>query len=118
MAILSRGESGVQQRGYQVLLDEARLVIRLVNQPRISLVDVVTGEPLSLNSWHHVAVTSDGTGKAAGVSVYVDGELRPVQVRADSLAGSIATESAARVCQESEYRKSATPRHPSSSFQH
>ena len=94
MAILSRGESGVQQRGYQVLLDDARLVIRLVNQPRISLVDVVTGEPLSLNSWHHVAVTSDGTGKAAGVSVYVDGELRPVQVRADSLAGSIATESA------------------------
>jgi hypothetical protein len=94
LAVLSRGESGVLERGYQVLLDDARLVVKLVNQPRISLLDVITREPLSLNSWHHVAVTSDGTGKAAGVSVYVDGELQQVQVRSDSLGGSIATESA------------------------
>jgi len=94
LAILSRGETGAEERGYQVQLDDSLLVVKLVNQPRISLVNLATREPLSLNSWHHVAVTSDGTGKAAGVSVYVDGELRQVQVRSDSLNGSITTSGA------------------------
>ena len=94
LAILSRGESGALGRGYQLLLDDARLVVKLVNQPRISLVEMVAKEPLSLNNWHHVAVTVDGSGKAAGVAIYLDGQLQQTQARSDSLSGSIDTSAA------------------------
>jgi hypothetical protein len=39
--------------------------------------------------WHHVFVTYDGTGTAAGVKIYVDGRLAPSRVVADNLTGSI-----------------------------
>ncbi|HSG72776.1 MAG TPA: DUF1553 domain-containing protein, partial [Planctomycetaceae bacterium] len=43
------------------------------------------------NQWVHVAFTYDGSAKAAGVKVYINGKQQPTNVQADSLKGSIKT---------------------------
>src|SRR5262249_34904820 len=48
--------------------------------------------PLKPNEWHHVFATYDGSGKAAGLRLYVDGVLQERRtVFADTLKSSIHT---------------------------
>ena len=49
---------------------------------------------LTLNAWHHVVVTYDGSRKAAGIKIFVDGVLQSLDVNKDKLKGSIATQHA------------------------
>jgi hypothetical protein len=44
---------------------------------------------LSLSTWHHVAMTYDGSSTAAGVHIYIDGVNQTLSVHADGLASSI-----------------------------
>jgi hypothetical protein len=46
---------------------------------------LLTERTVSLNQWHHVAVTYDGSRWASGVKVYVDGESWKLQVLLDDL---------------------------------
>jgi hypothetical protein len=42
------------------------------------------------NTWHHLAFTYDGSGQAAGVRIFVDGQDDTGDVASDNLAGSFA----------------------------
>ena len=44
---------------------------------------------LAGNRWNHILATYDGSGKAAGVRLYVDGGLKEEVVQQDALAGSV-----------------------------
>ena len=48
-------------------------------------------ETLPRGSWSHVMFTYDGSGKAAGVKVYVNGIKQKLKVALDKLSGSIRT---------------------------
>src|SRR5262249_15227981 len=50
-----------------------------------------TQEPLPREAWSHVLVTYDGSGKAAGVKVYVNGRPARLEVQSDKLRDTIAT---------------------------
>src|SRR5205814_8469745 len=52
---------------------------------------VVSEKPIDATKWHHLAVTYDGSAKAAGVKVYVDGVAQKTQVEADALKGTTRT---------------------------
>ncbi|MBW3541791.1 MAG: DUF1553 domain-containing protein, partial [Planctomycetes bacterium] len=47
---------------------------------------------LNPNEWQHVFVTYDGSSKAAGVTVYVNGKPQPHEVNADSLSATTVTD--------------------------
>jgi hypothetical protein len=49
---------------------------------------VRTQDRLRLGQWYHVALTYDGSGKAAGLRVFVDGKRADVDVVQDALGGS------------------------------
>jgi hypothetical protein len=66
----------------------ARLEFRLVHQWPDDLIRVRTRE-LIVNDLHAVAVTYDGSGKAAGVKMYMDGKAQDLEVFTDALSGSI-----------------------------
>jgi hypothetical protein len=52
----------------------------------------MTKNPLNPpNDWHHVFVTYDGSAKAAGVKVYLDGVLQPTDTTNDSLKPELST---------------------------
>ncbi|MFO0824597.1 MAG: DUF1553 domain-containing protein [Gemmataceae bacterium] len=51
---------------------------------------VYAKQPFTPDAWHHVVITADGTGKAAGIKIYIDGRPQEVTVHADTLKGTIA----------------------------
>ncbi len=52
---------------------------------------------MKYDTWQHVMVTYDGSSKAAGVKIYLDGEVMETSVEADALIGSIRTVESLRI---------------------
>ena len=87
-AVFARMDEGQRHRGWDLWLDNDKFVVHLISDWPDDAVRVATRNGFDPNKWHHVAVTSDGTGKAAGVRIFVDGEPQPTDSSHDSLKGS------------------------------
>ncbi len=80
-------------RGWELWLEESRVGIHLAHKwPTDGLKVLCTGPPLARNVWTHVFVTYDGSSKASGVRIYINGHPQAVGVHADTLKNSIRTE--------------------------
>ncbi len=102
-AVVARmDDSNEGLRGYELFLGDFTafdgpkysgplMMAHLVHQWPGNALKVRTLQPVSLDSWHHLALTYDGSGKAAGVRLYKDGELQEVEAVHDGLEGSIRT---------------------------
>ena len=84
--IVKRNEE--QKRGgYQLMLTkEQKLLVSLIHDQGKERIDVESLKSISPNRWTHVFMTYDGSGKAKGVSLFVDGIRQEVEVLRDSLA--------------------------------
>ncbi|HCN79198.1 MAG TPA: hypothetical protein DIT13_18700, partial [Verrucomicrobiales bacterium] len=51
--------------------------------------------------WQHVFVTYDGSGKAEGVKIYIDGEAQPLKTEVNALKNTIRTATPTRIGQRS-----------------
>ncbi len=81
---LSKSEKiGVNQRGQ-------RLYVRLSHEWPDNAIVLEAADHLLLEDWYHIAVSYDGSAKADGVVVYLNGERADMKVTQDALAGSIA----------------------------
>jgi len=87
MAGLLVRRNGEQRRGgYELVLDSrGRLVGSLVHNHQQEKIVVRTRSSIPLNSWSHVLMTYDGSGKASGVGLFINGERQQVQVVFDQL---------------------------------
>jgi len=91
MAIFSKMDDASQHLGYDLLLENGKLVSHLVHRWPDNAIKVATQQPLSLNAWHHVVLVYSGGSQAAGVKIYVDNQLMPLDTLSDSLTASFAT---------------------------
>ena len=92
-------ESADRRRGYEWQFDDitlvdiqrwaARLTIRMASDAPDSAIEIRSRDRLRLGDWYHVAVTYDGSGKAAGLTLYVNGERAAVDVVRDTLRGPV-----------------------------
>ena len=89
--VLSKMEKEPVYRGFDLLINESRLEVHLVNKWPDNAIKVRTGEKITLNQWLHLLVTYDGSGKAGGVKLYLDGKARELEVQNDKLTDSILT---------------------------
>ncbi len=89
--VLSKIEPEGDRRGLEIVWQKGRLQINLVHRWSVDAIEVVTMQPMSSAQWHHVVVSYDGSGKAAGLRVMLDGQVQAVEVMRDRLSGSIAT---------------------------
>lgn len=96
-AVLSRMDDADQNRGWDLYLQGGRAFVHLINQWDKNAIRVDTKNAMALNQWHHVLVTYDGSSKAQGVHVYVDGKAQELNVTHNALTGTIRTEKAARI---------------------
>jgi Protein of unknown function (DUF1553)/Concanavalin A-like lectin/glucanases superfamily/Protein of unknown function (DUF1549) len=106
MAVLQKMEKGQAGRGYSVRFDDveligiqrwaAKLKVALTSDSPVGGVEIRSRERFRLGAWHHVAVTYDGGGKAAGLKLYVNGLRADADVVRDDLAGPIRTNAALR----------------------
>ena len=91
-AILARMDVGGNgYRGWDLWLQADRPGMHIINAWQTDALKVVGKTPLQPNQWNHVCVTYDGSGKAAGVRVFVNGVQQAVDVEADQLKSTIKT---------------------------
>ena len=81
----SRAPADAGSRGYELLLEEGRVAFGLHHMWPGNSLKVRTKTPLKLNEWSHVTVTYDGSSRAAGVRLYLNGQPAPVDVIRDGL---------------------------------
>ena len=91
--VLSKIDDANAFRGYDVIMEGGKVASHIVHHWPNSGFKVITKEPVSLNEWHHVVVTYDGTRKAAGMKVFVDGHSRPLDITTNNtLGGTLKTD--------------------------
>jgi hypothetical protein len=91
-AVLSKMEEGPGYRGFDLLLNDAKAEVHLGNKFPDNAIKVVTKDALPTNAWLHLMVTYDGSNKAGGLRIFVDGKSRPLDTPTDKLSASIRTE--------------------------
>jgi hypothetical protein len=90
-AILARMDNSNFFRGWDLWIEGDRVGMHIINKWPDNAVKVTSKNTLEPRKWHHVCVTHDGSGKAAGLKVYVDGVVQPVDVFTDRLTQTIHT---------------------------
>lgn len=90
--VLSKMEEGPGYRGFDLLISEGKVEVHLVHKFPENSIKVITKEALPTNVWTHLFVTYDGSKKAAGVKLYVNGRTNLVEMPNDKLSASISTE--------------------------
>ncbi len=78
-------------RGWDLWLEGNKPAIHIIHDWPDDALKVIARKELPKNQWSFVAVTYDGSSKAKGVKIYVDGELQEVDVANNDLKGSIRT---------------------------
>jgi hypothetical protein len=77
-------------RGWDFYLDEHnRLNARLIHSLPHNYVHVQTEDSIALNTWTHVAFTYDGSARAEGIHLYIDGREAAKVIRYDHLYKTI-----------------------------
>jgi mono/diheme cytochrome c family protein len=90
--ILSRAEATEDNRGWQLIASKGKLTFVLAHKVPDDAIQVETrAKVLAVGRWNHLTATYDGTGKAAGVKLYVDGKLAETAVTKDALKGGTAS---------------------------
>jgi Protein of unknown function (DUF1553)/Protein of unknown function (DUF1549)/Concanavalin A-like lectin/glucanases superfamily/Planctomycete cytochrome C len=98
---------GPEGRGYEWHFDDvaivgiqrwaARLNVTLRGDSPASTIHVRTRTRLNQTEWYHVVLAYDGSGKAAGLHLYVNGKRADVEVVRDRLSGPVRSNAALRV---------------------
>jgi hypothetical protein len=76
-------------RGYELLLENGRVAFGLHHMWPGNSIKVAARKTIPIDTWAHVTVTYDGSSKANGVKIYIDGELADLQVIRDGLRKDI-----------------------------
>ncbi len=100
-AVLARMDDQHDYRGWDLWIENGRPGTHLISKWDADALKVVTNEPLKAGQWSHVLVTYDGSGKAAGVKIYVNGQPQGMRVLKDQLQNSIRTQVPLKVAQRS-----------------
>ncbi len=91
-AIVARMDNQHGHRGWDLWIEQRRVGTHIIHQWSDDALKVVSQNQLPADKWTHVLVTYDGSKKAAGVQVYIDGENQATTVQADSLQNTIHTD--------------------------
>jgi hypothetical protein len=81
----SRAWTDSGSRGYELLLEHGRPFFGLIHFWPGNAVGVRGKHALPTHEWSHVAVTYDGSSRAAGVQLYLNGELLETEIIRDNL---------------------------------
>ncbi|HZQ47468.1 MAG TPA: DUF1553 domain-containing protein [Verrucomicrobiae bacterium] len=91
-AIFARmADAGGKYRGWDLLLQDGKPAAHLVHDWPEDALKVVANKAVGDKRWTHVCVTYDGSSKAAGMKIYIDGEVQGTTVEADKLKNTIHT---------------------------
>lgn len=76
-------------QGYDLLLKDNHLNFRASHSFPHDAISVLSREKLPMNVWNHVAISYDGSSKANGVTIYLNGKKLVLQTQYDHLVKNI-----------------------------
>lgn len=107
MPILQKIDPEQNRRGWEMWLDEpvlvdiqkraARLIVRLSSSYPAATVELRTRERVTQGEWSHIALVSDGTGRASGFALYRNGLPVETDILHDRFSGSIRNSAELRI---------------------
>lgn len=90
-ALVARMDNGNNYRGWDLWTENDKVGMHIVSKWSEDALKVTSKMQLQPNQWYHVAAAYDGSGKAAGVKIYINGQLQPIDVFTDKLQSTIRT---------------------------
>ncbi len=85
----SKAWTDAASRGYELLIEEGKLSAALIHFWPGNAIRVRSASRLPHQTWVHVGVTYDGSSKASGLKLYLNGELAKMEVSRDHLTREI-----------------------------
>ncbi len=76
-------------RGYELLIEEGKLKWSLIHFWPGNAISIRTQASVPTKQWVNVVVTNDGSSRADGLKIYLDGKLAAVEVIRDNLTKNI-----------------------------
>jgi len=92
MAILSRMDEAMNFRGYDMLLVNGKIEVHLVDTWPSNAIKISSQQTIAPNQWHHLTLTYDGSKKAAGANLYIDGKPVKFDIPNNNLTGRLETD--------------------------
>ncbi len=81
----SRAWTDSGSRGYELVLEHGRPFFGLIHFWPGNAIGVRAKQPLPTNEWSHISVTYDGSSRAAGINLYLNGTRMETGVVRDNL---------------------------------
>ena len=102
ITLFQKSDNPETRKGFEIFLDDYTLIgiqrrapkinIKLTsNGPENNAIYVRSKEVLRIVDWGHVVINYDGSGKAAGLKLFFNGQPAELEIIKDNLTGSIAT---------------------------
>jgi len=89
-AIFSVAAGEKSLSGLSVVSQRLHVAVNFVDSQNAGAIAVTTAEPLKAAQWQLVTIAYDGSGKAAGFSLFVDGAAADATITRDNLPGQAA----------------------------
>ena len=84
--------TGGAHRGYDAFIFQDKVFVHIIHEWPENCIRVNTPTKIKRNRWQHLMVTVDGSSKAGGVKIYLDGEPQPMEITHDTLTETIRTD--------------------------
>jgi hypothetical protein len=97
MTVVSKMDDALGVRGWDMFLGDGKVFVHLIHQWDTDAVRLNTKAQIPQNQWSHLFATYDGSGKAAGVKIYINGRAAETDTTHDRLTGTIKTTRSARI---------------------
>ena len=83
--IITKAEDVEEPLGHELVLVDGKVQYNHASKWLDEAIRVQTEKAISLNQWHQVTLTYDGSRYAEGVKIYVDGEAWKFEIQVDDL---------------------------------
>jgi mono/diheme cytochrome c family protein len=90
-SVIARMDDQHDYRGWDIWVENGRVATHIINKWPDNAVKVVTKNPVQANQWNHLFITYDGSAKAAGLRIYINGALQDLDIAADNLRDTTRT---------------------------
>ncbi|MCP4892072.1 MAG: DUF1553 domain-containing protein [Planctomycetaceae bacterium] len=91
-ALIARMDDGNAYRGFDLFAGDGPISVHVIHQWPGNAIKVTTKKKLKPDQWQHVIATYDGSSKADGVKIFVDGEIWDWNIEQNGLTETIRTD--------------------------
>ena len=74
--------------GYKLSLEKNHLSFYIMHSWPYNMLHVITKQQVPVKEWTHISMTYDGSSRAAGIRIYINGQLAEVDLEHDQLTQS------------------------------